>query len=589
MNKSALTTAARARLLRMLMSRPTTELAILVVVPIVAWFYGQKCDPSVLMAWGLAVGAFAICMLPMRMRFNRDQAQLADAALLKKWEPIFKMTGLGYGLAWGGVVVITSGADYFEFSLLLHAIVAIYNASAATYLTPIFAVFLRFFATSWLIAVVMVFWTFPQHWHFILPLSLLYGFSVFRNAQTANHFFEDQARLEESSVHLAQQYKTAKDEAEHALKTKTQFLTTASHDLRQPVHAMGMLIEAMQQRNQDARMSPLLVDLHSCVRSVNLMFNSLLDLSKIEAGIAQQQPVIFLLNDVLQDVVTLFRQEAATRQLQIRLRLPRGNAYVFADPMLVRQALTNLTHNAIRYTLQGGVLLSARRRQGQWQMEVWDTGIGVAAGDHAQIYSPYYRHAQAWRMDSAGHGLGLAVVAQCAQLMGAQYGIASRLGQGSRFWLALPVAAAPPHALGEKAQPAAQSQASHSMHARNALQGGRCLVVEDDPQINAAWAVLMETWQLDARFATCAQEAFAHIDQGFVPQVVLCDQRLRAGESGFDILQTLLMRCPDAHGAMVSGEFNAPELLRAEEEGFIVLRKPIDMVALHTLLSRWLG
>jgi DNA-binding NtrC family response regulator len=114
-------------------------------------------------------------------------------------------------------------------------------------------------------------------------------------------------------------------------------------------------------------------------------------------------------------------------------------------------------------------------------------------------------------------------------------------------------------------------------------------VLEDDPQINAAWAVLLDTWGVDARFATCASEAFEHLDSGFVPQAVLCDQRLRAGESGFEILQTLLQRCPQAYGVMVSGEYNSPELLRAEGDGYVVLRKPVDITVLHALLARWLA
>ncbi len=598
MDQQDISIAARIRFMQMIGSKAYPEMASVVIPPGLIWLYARSHNATGLIVWGIVTVVMALFLYRLRRRLMRELTTLPAQALLDKWVPISHNVALVGGLMTSAPIFVTLGNPEFEFMILVYVCICALTATASTYLTPVFGAFVRFFIGAWLVAVAAVVWAFPRHWYFLLPVTLLYSFIIFRHAQATYRFVIDQARLEERSAYLAEQYKLAKEEAEQAkeeaeqaLKAKTQFLTTASHDLRQPVHAMGMLIEAMQQRNQDTRMAPLLLDLNSCVRSVNLMFNSLLDLSKIEAGIAQQQPVTLSLSDLLRDVVTLFRQEAAGRKLQLRLRLPHQGAYVHADPMLLRQAITNLTQNALRYTREGGVLLSLRPRRGAWHIEVWDTGIGVAAGDQAQIYSPYYRHAQAWSMDSAGHGLGLAVVAQCVRLMGAQAGLTSRLGCGSRFWVALPAASITSAAAftpGDDYAAAPQTPAQQASGVLAALDG-RCLVLEDDPQINAAWAVLLDTWGVDARFATCASEAFDHLKSGFVPQAVLCDQRLRAGESGFEILQTLLQRCPGAYGVMVSGEYNSPELLRAEDEGYVVLRKPVDITVLHALLARWLA
>ncbi len=594
MDQQDISIAARVRFMQMIGSKAYPEMASVVIPPGLVWLYARNHDASALIGWAIATVLLALCLYKLRRTLLREIKVMPAQALLNKWEPISKNVALAGGLITSAPIFITLGNPEFEFMILLYVCICALTATASTYLTPVFGAFMRFFISAWLMAVVAVVWAFPNHWYFLLPVTLLYSFIIFRHAQATYRFVLDQARLEERSAYLAEQYKLAKEQAEQALQAKSQFLTTASHDLRQPVHAMGMLIEAMQQRNQDVRMAPLLLDLNSCVRSVNLMFNSLLDLSKIEAGIARQQPMTLLLGDLLRDVATLFRQEAQGRKLQLRLRLPQQSAYVYADPMLLRQAITNLVQNALRYTREGGVLISLRQRRGAWQIEVWDTGIGVAAGDQAQIYSPYYRHAQAWHMDSAGHGLGLAVVAQCVRLMCAESGLTSRLGRGSRFWVTLPTTPNTPGA------PAAAVTADNGFVTAPpmptpqtndllAALEGRCLVLEDDPQINAAWAVLLDTWGVDARFATCAREAFDHLNSGFVPQAVLCDQRLRAGESGFEILQTILQRCPKAYGVMVSGEYNSPELLRAEDEGYVVLRKPVDITVLHALLARWLA
>lgn len=374
----------------------------------------------------------------------------------------------------------------------------------------------------------------------------------------------------------------AQRQAEDALNDKNLFLATASHDLRQPVHAMSLMVEAIGLRNHNPELSPLLADLRSSMRAMSQLFNALLDLSKLEAGAVVPRAVPVALSPLMVEVVGLFREQATVAGLRLRLRLPRRGATVMADPVLLRQALVNLTHNALRYTPHGTVLLGARRRGGDWQIEVWDTGIGIATEEEPQVFSPFFRSAQAGRMDRAGHGLGLAVVARCAQRMDAAHGLQSRLGRGSRFWLRLPAQDA-----GEGiALP--RSPAPTTTGLATLIPPGRCLVVDDDPAVLAAWSALLQGWGVQARCVATGEQARAVLAQGFVPDAIFCDQRLRSGESGFDLLRALLERCPGASGAMVSGEFDSPALREAEAEGYVVLRKPVDATQVHAVLSAWL-
>jgi CheY-like chemotaxis protein len=232
-------------------------------------------------------------------------------------------------------------------------------------------------------------------------------------------------------------------------------------------------------------------------------------------------------------------------------------------------------------------LLGLRERHDQWRIEVWDTGIGVAEESRDSIYLPYFRQENAWRIDSAGHGLGLAVVARSAQLMAASYGMDSRLGKGSRFWVSLPKAKITSEA-GHADWALVTHPAAVPVRQLPAINAGQCLIVEDDPQVCEAWKLLLQAWGVHALFASHSVEAFACLEAGYEPQVILCDERLRAGESGFALLKALLTKLPHAHGAMVSGEFSSPALAQAEDEGYLVLRKPVDMELMHSLLSRWL-
>ena len=371
----------------------------------------------------------------------------------------------------------------------------------------------------------------------------------------------------------------AKRVAEEALQDKNLFLATASHDLRQPVHAMSLMVEAIGLRNQNPALTPLVTDLKQSMAALSQQFNALLDLSRFETGAPHSTAIPVALPTMLRELVRTFREQATSAGLDLRLHLPAQYAVVRVDPVLLRQSLVNLVHNAIRYTREGGLLVGVRRRGSDWQVEVWDTGIGIAADEEEQIFSPYFRTEQAWRVDSAGHGLGLAVVARCVRLMGATCGFRSTPGRGSRFWLRLAA-----YDTTDDLQRTAMTPLPTATPFK--ALSGRCLVLDDDRQVLAAWHMLLDSWGVTVRTATTADEARAQLDDGFAPQAIFCDQRLHNGDSGFSVLKSLLSRCPGASGAMVSGELQSPELALAEDEGYLVLTKPLDPIALHALLER---
>ncbi len=517
--------------------------------------------------------------------FAHDEKNLDAKIMFDRWYPRLMRVATLHGLALCLPFILTAQNNSFEFTTLWYLVLAAILAGNATHQTPALGIFVRFFNCSWNLASLLSVIAYPNHWYYITPMILMHTFGIYRHALMAHKFFLQQVRLEESSTKLADQFKIAKEAAEDALKSKNRFLATASHDLRQPVHAMSMLLEAVSQRNQDEALTPALSDLRLSMRSMTLMFNSLLDLSKLESGVIQVEQRPVHLQPFLQDITKLFEPDARDRNLQLRLHLPREAAFAITDANLLRQVILNLTQNALRYTLKGGVLLAIRKRGATWQIEVCDTGIGVAKDEQSNIYLPYFRDQHAWDIDSEGHGLGLSVVARCAHLLKSPLDMDSRLGRGSRFWIRVPSVAA-------TELPGNASDDSGSYANNNSLlpiNTGRCLIVEDDPQVSRAWQALLQSWGIELQIASNSNEAFACLKSGFTPQAILCDERLRAGESGFELLKALLARLPDARGAMVSGEFNAPALVQAEEEGYLVLRKPVDIGLVHDLLSRWLS
>ena len=551
-------------------------------IPFAIWLYWLGADTGPTLVW---IGIYLICAVIIRIwhhRYQREVKEINEEEVLRRWLPHINKVALAHGLGISSLYWITPPGQNFDFFLLLNISIAAIVAANATHLTPVISTFKRFFIASWGVLNIGIICRMDNVMLIVLMLNLLYALAIYRHALTSHAFFIQQARLEEESARLAEQFRQAKEEAEQALLDKNQFLTTASHDLRQPVHAMGFLIEAIIHKNSNDALMPQLLDLQQSVRSVQLMFNSLLDLSKIESGNMTTATTHVDIGALLDSVITLFREEAKSRGLKLRTWRPGRQIHVMGDPLLVRQSLINLIQNALRYTQKGGVLVAIRPRGAECLIEVWDTGVGIADGEKSKIFSPYYRPELAWKIDSAGHGLGLAVVARCAKLMNVKYGMQSIEDKGSRFWMRFR------QYTGDvtMADPAPASDAVAPVSRRASLKG-YCLVVDDDPLVTSAWESLMSSWGITVRCADSAEEAFAIVDGGFTPSVVLCDQRLRSGESGFDILKALIERLPNVSGAMVSGEFNSPVLREAEEEGYLVLRKPLEPATLHALLTQW--
>lgn len=578
---------AQLRLLMMVGARVSAELAGFIVPPVLIWMFPPERGRGPVVLWAVVYWVLSLTITLARRRFRRDAAALEPAQVLQRWSRAFHGAALCYGLTWGAVALLAVRTQSFELAILMYVVLAAVTASAVAFTAAVFGVFLRFFIGCWSVALVAVYWAFPDTWRWVLPLAAMYCFMIYRHAVATNRFLRDQVALEERSATLARRYLDARDEAQRALRAKSQFLATASHDLRQPVYALGLNVEAISLRNRDDSLAPLLQDLRSCARTINLMFESLIDLSKLEAGAFTPRPVPCRLQDVLLELHAQFKSDAAARGLDWRLRLPRQPAIVEADPTVLRRAISNLIHNALSYTPQGGVLLAARRRGDGWCIEVWDTGVGVADDAQQRIYSAFYRGQDAWALDGTGHGLGLAVFAECVKLMGGASGLRSRLNQGSRFWFTLPALLSSPQEVPVLAAASADGPLDAARRRRELA--GRCLVVEDDPQLVSAWSQVLKAWNVEVRIAGNSAEALAHLEAGFLPQVVLCDYRLRSAESGFELLQTLLQRVPSARGAMVSGELEASELLRAEDEGYLVMRKPVEIDMLYALLQRWLS
>jgi signal transduction histidine kinase len=371
----------------------------------------------------------------------------------------------------------------------------------------------------------------------------------------------------------------AKAMAEKANTDKSKFLAAASHDLRQPLHAMGLFLEALSRTEMTEQQLGVLKHAHSASGAASEMLTTLLDFSRLEAGVVTSQPKPFLLQSMLVKLEQEFGLQADAKELVYRTR--ETSLAAFADPNLADLILRNFISNAIRYTDKGGVLVSCRKRGGATVVEVWDTGIGIPLDQQAEVFKEFHQLGNPERDRRKGLGLGLAIVERISAAMDAKVTLSSQPGRGSvfRLWLQ-----------------GAQDSILHdqpSLPINKDLHGMRVLVIDDEEPVRVGMQALLHSWGCVCHTAdelSSALQCVALLPMDQQPEVILADYRLREGATGGQAISALraylTLRGHDAPlpAIIITGD-TAPERLReARSTDATLLHKPVSATALQQAL-----
>ncbi|MEN9418654.1 MAG: hypothetical protein RI988_2274 [Pseudomonadota bacterium] len=442
----------------------------------------------------------------------------------------------------------------------------------------------------------------PWHWQLAAILTLLFAITWMmgrRHGSALSRALWLKSRTDVLAEQLRQetaQAQSARRQAEAANRAKTQFLAAASHDLRQPLHAMGLFAEALRHRAHDAEVVDLVSSIHASVDALEGLFGEIMDLSRLEAGAVEWRPVALQLEGLFARLRLNFEPAAFDKGLTLGFR--GGHLAVQADPLALERMLRNLVANAVRYTDAGGVLVAARVRGEQVLLQVWDTGIGVPADALPQLFEEFYQAHPDRAVgpgERRGMGLGLSIVARLAALSGTRVQVSSRPGRGSVFGVALPraragvplpcVAVSPPLAM-------------------PTLHGAHVLVIDDDGAVRAGLATLLQTWGArvtafadEAALArwlegACAADAAGRAGgcEAARPDVVIVDHRLVTPGDGLRALQRVRQAWPQCAlpAVLVTGSLLGGPQGQADLAGVCdvrVLRKPVAPLRLRALLA----
>jgi two-component system, sensor histidine kinase len=523
--------------------------------------------------------------------------------LIVKWRATHLMIVCLIGIGWGSVgLLLQPGKEQHNIMLLISFAGTMAYSSASNGPHDI-----RGFFVSALIAFCILSTQLPRTLGdsstVVTAMAGLYFLVLTITALSARLTLIDSIALRLKNEELARKNAENAARAEQANREKSEFLAAASHDLRQPVHALLLLLEAYERDDPVAARHPLVQSIIASGKSIGDLFNSLMEISRLENFVEQPKSALFDVTEVVARVFDRVRPEAESKGLTFKVRvakkLPRRT--LLSDRFMLERVLSNLLVNAVRYTKQGGVLLTVRpaprpssdavqSQNGLW-IEVWDSGIGIAKEHQARIYEPYVQLGNQHRDRSKGLGLGLSIVKRTLDLLGMELSLKSKLNRGSRFRIHVPAIVCK---VDRTKNLVAQTYAKPSNNLSNndvaSLKGQKILLIDDDTMVQNAMLALLKSWGAEVRVFSSIEALEELIrNDPWTPDSILSDFRLPGQLNGLAVLQMMRAQFPMAHCFLQTGELAQSVDILAQEAGIPVLFKPVSPLLLLTSLRQQLS
>lgn len=486
------------------------------------------------------------------------------------------------GLVWGALTWIVMGQGSLAEQLLAMTALAGISGNAASLLAPVLPFFLSM-QLAQLVSINGKLWMIGDQSYRVLAISCtLFVFGLIGQAMIAQRAsrgtialrFENRDLVGRLQIESARADE-ARRKAEEANLAKSKFLAAASHDLRQPIHAQELFLEVLERSDLSVTQRKVLSHARAASQASAQMLNTLLDFSRIEAGVIEPQRRAFQLQPLLNRLENELGSQADAKGIVYRCR--ETHLAVDSDPALLELMLRNLITNAIRYTEQGGLLVVVRQRGEEASIEVFDTGIGIDPAQQAEVFREFHQLGNPERDRLKGLGLGLAITEGLARSLGHALSLVSRPGRGSVFRVRLPLAEM---AWADDVFALADIAPRPLMH----LGGLRVLVVEDDAFVREAMVQLLEDWGCECRAAEFIDEALHHAAQWPV-QMLISDYCLRQNETGTQVIHHIREALGFSVPALIiTGDTTTQRLREARDSGVPLLHKPVSPMQLYRVL-----
>ena len=402
---------------------------------------------------------------------------------------------------------------------------------------------------------------------------------------TTEHLEREKDFLQLCIDEATQALRKKKEEAERASEDKSRFLAVASHDLRQPLHALGLYVAELQRKLFDTEQHYLVKQVELSVEALSALLNALLDISKLDAGAVVPQIRVCNVNDSLKRIMANYQMLANVKN--IRLVIHTCAEYVTSDPLLLERILVNLVSNAIRYTNQNGSVMVACRLRGQFlRIEVRDNGVGISGTDQDNIFREFFQVKQPHLDVGKGLGLGLAIVDRLVKLLGHRIELRSALGKGSVFAIEVPIAVSPDKISVDNPVEQPQSGLEPGM---SSLSGKRLLVVDDDASVLSSTAGLLASWGCQTTKAASVVQVEQLVRNGVEWDFIISDYQLEGDTNGIEVIDLVSRyRNQRVPGILVSGNVDSEIMKKASTSGYLLLHKPVKPAKLRSMIEHLL-
>jgi two-component system, sensor histidine kinase len=540
---------------------PTILVALLLV-----WVLSNERNAVALRAWCVVIVLLKLYLAWEARRWLASEISPERARRLLRRKMVLNAID---GVTWGALAWAALGTTTVAGSILVVAVLAGVAGSSMSSLAPILPVFIVFGAAE-LIVLGAKLWTMDDPAYDALGVAaILYTAALLGQARNGSRAARAAIGLRFENLELIERLRVETEHAqaahraaEEANLAKSRFLAAASHDLRQPIHAQGLFLEVLARSKLSAGQHDALANARATWQASAEMLDTLLDFSRIEAGVVEPQMQSFHLQPLFNKIENELAPQADAKGIVYRSR--ETDAAVHADPALVALILRNLVSNAIRYTERGGVLVGCRARGEALLVEVWDTGIGIEPSQHQAIFREFHQLGNAERDRRKGLGLGLAIAQGLARALGQQLTLVSKPGRGTVFRLSLPVAR-----IGVVA-----GNADIAPSGPNVFDV-RVLVIDDDESVRTGMRQLLGAWGCECEVADSIEEAQA-LARARPPGLVISDYRLRELRTGAEAIAALRAEFGAALPALLITGDTAPQRLReARATGVPLLHKPV--------------
>jgi signal transduction histidine kinase/ActR/RegA family two-component response regulator len=553
---------------------PTAVIGGFIVASLTAAVFAQVAPATHVAVWLVAVALLSTWRMLVWRKFRGATFTVAVA---RHW---LRLTMLGAALSgamWGAGSFLLSPVDQFDYQLLFVWAVVMMSVAAMFSFSAYFPCFLAF-VVPWVVPVMvdMALHNNGLHWG-VAAGVLLFALVATRFMWTFNQVFITSLKLGYENLDLVDKLTLQKEAAEAANLAKSRFLAVASHDLRQPMHALNLYVGSMWGLDLSKPARAVLANVRQCGEAMDKMFRALLDISRLDAGTVQADARAFHIASLLDGIRMEFEPQARNKGLD--LRVVSCSASVHSDPVLIERIVRNLVANAVNHTQRGKVLVGCRRHKGQLRIAVYDTGPGIEAAEQSTVFQEFYQIGNPERDRSKGLGLGLAIASRLARLLSTRVILVSQAGRGSMFAIDLPLAAEPDIPL------VLVNTAAQGTHGD--LAGTLVVVVDDEAAILDAMRLLLESWGCTVITAASGAQALERVvDLSRAPDVLVCDYRLPAHVDGISVIESLRAEFNEDIPAMLITGDTGPEHIRGiAASGLLVLHKPLQEDELRSHLA----